>query len=303
MTIEQLNIDYGIAGQLKFVRGNGDFPFILINNRNADAVISLYGAQVLSFRPVAEGEDLLFLGQKSTYTEGKAIRGGIPVCWPWFGADPKALNRPDHGFVRNSLWAVAETQASTEFETRVKLRFTPNLQSQSYWQQAFTLELDIVVGNTLTLELVTRNTGTESFSITQAFHAYLQIGSISQVQVLGLENTEYFDKLARGRQKHQQGAITVAKEVDRVYTGANNPFVIEDPVFKRQIKITSTSDKTVAVWNPWATVSATMPDLETNDYRHFICVEAGNIGMDVVEIPPNGECRLLTRFQITRSPL
>jgi glucose-6-phosphate 1-epimerase len=106
MDIDQLNIDYGITDQLTFVKGNGDLPFILISNSDATALISVYAAQVLSFQPTTESEDLLFLSQKSYYEEGKAIRGGIPVCWPWFGPDPKDRDRPDHGFVRNGLWAV-----------------------------------------------------------------------------------------------------------------------------------------------------------------------------------------------------
>ena len=159
MDIEQLNIKYGISGQLKFVKGDGGFPFILISNRSAKALISLYAGQVLSFHPTEESEDLLFLSQKSYYDAGKAIRGGIPICWPWFGQDPKDLDRPSHGFVRNGLWAVSGTQAASEFETKVKLRFLETEQSESFWQQPFSLDLEISIGNTLTLELTTRNTG------------------------------------------------------------------------------------------------------------------------------------------------
>ena len=137
MDIEQLNSNYGIAGQLKFVKGNGGFPFILISNRSAKALISLYAGQVLSFQPTGESEDLLFLSQKSYYDEGKAIRGGIPICWPWFGPDPMNLDRPSHGFVRNNLWAVSGTQAASKFETKIKLKFPETEQSKRYWQQAF----------------------------------------------------------------------------------------------------------------------------------------------------------------------
>ena len=108
MDIDQLNIEYGIAGQLQFVKGNGGLPFILINNRSATALISVYAAQVLSFQPAKECEDLLFLSPKSYYEEGKAIRGGIPVCWPWFGSDPNDLDRPDHHGLRHDRRTRAE---------------------------------------------------------------------------------------------------------------------------------------------------------------------------------------------------
>lgn len=262
MDIDQLNIDYGIADQLKFVKGNGGLPFILISNHGATALISVYAAQVLSFQPTTECEDLLFLSQKSYYEEGKAIRGGIPVCWPWFGPDPNDRDRPDHGFVRNGLWAILATAAMADNETKVTLQFQETIQSNNYWRQPFTLDLEILVGNTLTLKLVTRNTGDKAFSITQALHAYLQVGDINQVQILGLEDADYLDKLDDSVQKRQSGAVTFLEEVDRIYTGTQNKWIIDDSSFKRQIKITATSNKTTVVWNPWEATSAKIPDLE-----------------------------------------
>jgi glucose-6-phosphate 1-epimerase len=302
MDIEQLNIEYGIEGQVKFVNGNGDFPFILISNRSATALISVYAAQVLSFQPAEEYEDLLFLSQKSYYDEGKAIRGGIPVCWPWFGSDPADLKRPNHGFVRNGLWTVSgtETETETDYETKVKLRFPENVQSESCWQHAFALELVISVGNTLTLELITRNTGDQIFSITQAFHTYFHVGNINQVQILGLEDTEYLDKLDNGAPKHQMGAVTVFDEVDRIYTDVNNELIIDDSAFDRRIRISSIGGKTAVVWNPWMETSAKMADLEDDDYKRFVCVEVGNIAGDAVQLTPGSNYSLLTNIQIIR---
>lgn len=300
MDIDQLNIDYGIADQLTFVKGNGGLPFILISNAGATALISVYAAQILSFQPTTECEDLLFLSQKSYYEEGKAIRGGIPICWPWFGPDPKDLDRPDHGFVRNGLWAVLATTAIADNETRIILRFEETIQSKSYWRQAFTLDLEISVGDTLTLKLVTRNTGNKVFSITQALHAYLHVGDISQVQILGLEGSDYLDKLDDSVQKHQSGAVTFLEEVDRIYTETQNEWIIDDSSFNRQIKITATSNKTMVVWNPWEATSTKIPDLEPVDYQHFICLEAGNVDTDTIEILPGNEYSLLTNFKITR---
>lgn len=301
MDIDQLNFEYGIADQLKFVKGNGGFPFIMISNRSATALISVYAAQVLSFHPAEEYEDLLFLSQKSSYKEGKAIRGGIPVCWPWFGGDPIDLNRPDHGFVRNGLWEVLKTEATTELETKVKLRFLETAQIKSCWQQNFVLDLEISVASSLTLKLITRNTGDQVFSITQALHSYLHVGKINQIRILGLEGSNYLDKLDDGIQKNQLGAVTVLEEVDRIYTNTQHELIIDDSNFNRQIRITSSSNKTTVVWNPWEKSSAKIADLENNDYQRFICVEAGNVGTDIIEIPPASEYSLLTNFKITRN--
>ena len=300
MDIEKLNIKYGIAGQLKFVMGDGGFPFILIRNRSATALISLYAGQVLSFLPTGEGEDLLFLSQKAYYDAGKAIRGGVPICWPWFGPDPKGLGRPSHGFVRNGLWAVSGTQAASEFETKIKLRFLETEQSESFWQQPFSLDLEISVGNTLTLELTTRNMGDKIFSVTQAFHAYLHVGNINQMQILGLEGIKYTDNLDSHTQKLQMGAVTVTGEVERIYTNVRNELIIDDSVLNRQIRIASSSNKTAVVWNPWTTKSEKLPDMENDGYQRFICVETGNVVTDVVEIPPGNEFSLLTNFRISR---
>ena len=300
MDIEQLNSDYGIEGQLKFIKGSGGFPFIQICNRSATALISVYAAQVLSYRPTEEDEDLLFLSSKSYYDDGKAIRGGIPVCWPWFGDNAVGLDRPSHGFVRNGLWTVAGTEATTAFETKVRLKFPENAHNDHCWQQAFDLELEISVGDSLTLDLMTRNTGEQSFSITQAFHTYLRIGNIGQVRIIGLEGAVYTDKLDDDRQKRQTGTLTVWEEVDRIYMNVQNELIVVDAAFKRRIKITAADSKSAVVWNPWTKKSAVLPDLDDGDFRHFICVETGNIAGNVVELPPDGVCRLLTNFEIIR---
>ncbi|MDD5320363.1 MAG: D-hexose-6-phosphate mutarotase [Methylococcales bacterium] len=300
MNIEQLNSAYGIANQLMFIEGKGNLPFIQISNRSATALISLYAGQVLSFQPAEEHEDMLFLSQKAYYEYGKAIRGGIPVCWPWFGEDSRDLQRPNHGFARNSLWTVLGTEAVTDLETKVKLGLIEANKNEKLWQQAFALELEISVGNSLTLELITRNTGNEMLSITQAFHTYFQVGDIKQVKVVGLENTRYFDKLEEGVQKAQIGAVTFSEEVDRIYTDVKNELIIGDSAFDRRIRISSSGSKTAVVWNPWLKTSATMADLEDDDYQRFLCVETGNVGNDIVQIPPGSKYSLLTRFQIIR---
>ncbi|MDJ0688661.1 MAG: D-hexose-6-phosphate mutarotase [Xenococcaceae cyanobacterium MO_188.B32] len=301
MSIEQLNTDYGIAGQLKFVEGKGGFPVIEIENTMARALISVYGGQVLSFQPVTEPEDLMFLSEKAYYQTGKAIKGGIPLCWPWFGSDPENLGRSSHGFARNNFWTVLATEVTPGRETKVKLGLVDTAETREIWSQAFNLTLEITVGNTLTLELVTRNTGDKAFSITQAFHTYFKVGDIDQVKVLGLTNTKYLDKVDNFEEKHQQGAVTIAEEVDRIYTDVPQELVIEDASFPRRIKITSDGNKTAVVWNPWADISAKMKDLDAEDYKRFICVETANAAKDVIEISPNSEYRLLVNYGIEQS--
>ncbi|MEQ1636454.1 MAG: D-hexose-6-phosphate mutarotase [Methylococcales bacterium] len=298
MDITQLNSDFGLAEQLVFIEGPNSFPFIKINNNSATALISLYGGQVLSYKPKTEAEDLLFLSQESAYTEGKAIRGGIPVCWPWFGPDPKGLNRPNHGFVRNHFWLVTQTETISDNETTVRLVFKESIKKERTWQKPFTLRLEITVGKALRLNLTTYNTGEKAFAITQAFHSYFQVGHIKHVQILGLEGCEYFDKLAQGAQKFQTGKIRITEEVDRIYMDAKNELNIADTAFNRRIQITSSSTKSAVVWNPWIKTSKKMLDLDNTAYKNFVCVEMGNVAFDLIEIMPGEHYSLCANFNI-----
>jgi len=301
MKIERLNADYAIAGQLKFIEGKGGFPFIEISNAKASALISVYAGQVLSFHPAGVADDLMFLSEKAYYQPGKAIKGGAPICWPWFGADPQGLGRPAHGFVRNRLWNVVATGTTADGDTRVTLGLIDTPETRAIWPQSFTLALEITVGDSLNLELLTRNTGTQAFPVTQAFHTYFKIGDISQTSVLGLEGIDYIDKTDNSAQKHQNGVVTINTEVDRIYLGVQGELVIADAALKRRIRIASRGSKTAVVWNPWAKISAEMGDLQDDDYRRLLCVETTNAATDVVEIAPSSEFRLVANYRVEQA--
>jgi glucose-6-phosphate 1-epimerase len=295
MDIEQLNTDFGIEGQLKFVRGHGGLPFIEIKNKNATALISIYAAQVLSYQPIAAAEDLLFLSEQSCYEPGKAIRGGIPICWPWFGPDSQDVEGLSHGFVRNDFWAVIDVFAPSPYETKVTLKFTS---SNLSWPYDYALELEISIGNELGLALLTRNLGDQAFTITQAFHSYFKIGNIDHVQVLGLEGSKYIDKCDDDAQKYQTDLLTINAEVDRIYNGLESTLIIEDAALKRRIEIRSSSHKSTVVWNPWLIRSGKFEDLAPESYQSFLCLETGNIGSNDIELLPYSEYRFCSQFKI-----
>ncbi|MCX7084889.1 MAG: D-hexose-6-phosphate mutarotase [Methylococcales bacterium] len=301
MRIEHLNRDHGIKDHLKFTKGNGHLPFIFINNARASAIISLHGAQILSFKPHREEEDLLFVSQNSWYEEGRAIRGGIPLCWPWFGPDPSENKRPDHGFVRNGLWDILRTEAVSKHETKIVFRFETSEKSAAYWQQPFSLELEVIISDTLTVNLITRNTGDEAFTITQALHAYFNVGHINEIKILGLDNSAYLDKAQNEEEYQQEGNLTINAEVNRIYKDVENPLVIQDDAFNRKIVITATHHKTAVVWNPGVDLPPTITDLETDDYQRFVCVESGNVSCDTIEIPPHSEFILRANYKITKN--
>ena len=298
MNIEQLNRDYEIHDQLEFVEAEHGFVLIEINNALAHATICTYSGQVLSYRPKSETEDLLFVSDSAYFTAGKAIKGGIPVCWPWFGPDPEQQGRPAHGFVRNRQWYVLGTESLPSGATRVRLGLADNDETHQIWPHSFELMIEITVGKSLKVELVTQNIGNEDVTISQALHTYFRVGDISKVKVLGLEDRGYLDKVDGGEVRTQSGPVTIAGEVDRIYLDVPAELVIDDAALGRKIRIKSDGCSTAVIWNPWSEIARAMADLGDDDYKSLLCVETANAGPETVEVPAGGEYRLTAEYSI-----
>jgi len=297
MTIARLNHNHAIPGQLEFISGPGGFPLASIDNGKARALVSLYAGQVLSFQPAGQDHDLLFLSEAAYFQPGKAIKGGIPVCWPWFGPDPEGRGRPAHGFVRNRPWTVRATETLADGDTRILLGLEDNAETRAIWPCAFELSLQVTVSDSLRVELLTRNTGDRPFTITQALHSYFNIGAIGQVRVHGLEGTDYLDKAGDGDRHTQAGPVRFEREVDRIYLDVQPGLAIDDVAYGRRTGITSTGSHTAVVWNPWADISAAMGDLRDDDYRHFVCVETANAATETITVGAGDEYLLGVEYR------
>lgn len=293
MTVATLNRSHALPGHLSFDEGPGGLPVMHIQNRHATARVSVHGAHVLSFCP-QDGADLLYLSEQAVFQPGKAIRGGVPVCWPWFGPDPLGQGRPAHGFVRNRLWDLRRTETLAGGETLVELGLRDSSDTRAIWPHGFDLSLTVIVGRSLFLSLTTRNTGDSAFQLTQALHSYFAVADIAQVRVTGLDGCAYVDKAkgAGGARKVQTGDVTVDAEVDRVYAGVPDGLGIVDGAAPRRIRLTAGGSRTAVVWNPWAEIAAGMADLPDDAYRRFICVETANAGEEVLTLAP-GNSRTL----------
>jgi glucose-6-phosphate 1-epimerase len=220
--------EYEIEDELWFIDIEHGFRYIEINNARAHATISTYSGQVLSYRPKSQQTDLLFVSDKAYYENGKAIKGGIPVCWPWFGPDPENQGRPAHGFVRNRQWGVTASESLADGSTKVVLSLEDSGETRKIWPHPFNLDIEITVGDSLTVALVTHNSGEKSVTISQALHSYFRVGDISMVRVLGLDETDYLDKVDGSARKTQSGPVTIDGEVDRIYTGVRGELLIDD---------------------------------------------------------------------------
>lgn len=297
MFFEELS-QYEIEDQLQFVEIEHGFTYIEINNARAHATISTYSGQVLSYLPKDQQSDLLFVSDKACYEDGKAIKGGIPVCWPWFGPDPDGQGRPSHGFVRNRQWQVSGSESLADGSTKVVMSLVDSDVTRKLWPHPFKLVIEITVGDSLKVELVTHNSGDQPVTISQALHTYFRVGDIGKVRVLGLEALDYIDKIDNATRKIQSGPLAIDGEVDRIYTGVAGELVIDDASLGRRIRIRSAGSSTAVVWNPWAEKATAMADLGDDDYRRMVCVETANAGPETVAIAPGSVYRLQADYSI-----
>jgi len=299
MNLEKLNARCAIE-ELHFVEGPGGLVMAEIDNDLAKARISTYAGQVLSFQPHGEEDDLLFVSEYAYYQPGKAIKGGMPVCWPWFGPDPEDKGRPGHGFVRAIQWEVLETQQMENGATRLRLGITENDDTLKSWPHNFALAIEVTVGRQLDVSLITINTEESDLTLTQALHTYFKIGDIGEVAVEGLDGCIYIDKMDDSKEKTQQGTVTISEQTDRIYTGVTGDLVINDPSLSRRIRIRTEGSNSAVVWNPWIGQSAEMADFGDEEYKQMLCVETANAGPDQATVPRNGEYRLSLSYSIER---
>lgn len=296
-TIQELNSSYGIEGHVSFAADPGGTPMAVIENRHAAAQIALNGADVTHFQPRGQAP-VLFLSRQAVFKQGKAIRGGIPICWPWFGPHPTDPTKPQHGFARTSLWRVLGAAANGDGSTEVRLGLREDEVTFGQWEHAFALELIVTVGPELVVALTARNTGETAFSCTAALHTYLALGDVNTIRLLGLDGVTYVDKTDSDQVKTQDGDVTITAETDRVYLDTTGPVTIYDHALGRRIVVSKTGSRSTVVWNPWVERARALSDFGDDEYLRMVCVETANAVNDVVTIQPNAEHRLACHIAI-----
>ncbi|HNQ05151.1 MAG TPA: D-hexose-6-phosphate mutarotase [Thiobacillaceae bacterium] len=275
---------------LRFTRGPGELAFAEIDNALGTAGLCLQGAHITTFHPRGQAEPVVWLSEEARFAPGKSIRGGVPVCWPWFGPHATQADFPAHGFARTMPWQVTGSAQLATGETEILLQWLDTRQSQTQWPHPCRLELKAVVGENLRIELTTSNMGSADILIGEALHTYFHIGDIGRIVIRGLEGCEYVDKVDGGARKTQTGALTCGGEVDRVYVDTAATCTIEDPELRRRIVVEKSGSRSTVVWTPWADKAAAMGDLGPvidgrGGWRGMVCVESGNALDNVVTVP------------------
>lgn len=285
--IDELNKQFALASpevSLRIVKGEGDIPLIEIKNPLTEARISLQGAHILSWRP-SNQDDVIWLSEDASFIAGKSVRGGVPICWPWFGAHNSNDSFPAHGFARTVMWELSGVEQLETGETQIRCSLNTedlNETLQEMWPYSTSVEFTITLGTSLKLELKTTNNSAEDIIIGEALHTYFNIIDIRTTQVEGLDGKEYLDKPDNFKRKKQNGFIDIKEEVDRVYVKTADDIIINNSL--RKIKINKQGSQSTIVWNPWETVAEKMGDLGKDGYLQMLCVESANAAEDVIHL-------------------
>lgn len=282
-TLENLNSQFAIAGHISF-KPAGELIVAEIANAHGAASICLQGGHVMSWTPTGASVPVVWLSKLAKLAPGKSIRGGAPVCWPWFGPHATESSFPGHGYARTVPWAVTATQALPDGATQIALQLEENDASRAMWPHQSRCEILVTAGKTLKIALTTSNLGSEDFVIGEALHTYFQIGDIAEIQLRGLEGCEYLDKAGGSVRKHQEGALKFSGETDRVYVNTQADCLIDDTRLERRIRVNKSGSLSTVVWTPWTEKADKMGDFGPDGWREMVCVESANALENVVTV-------------------
>lgn len=285
--IDTLNRRFGIPNLAEVLPGNGGLPKIRVTAPSASAEIYLHGAQLTSWQPV-NNEDVIFLSEHSSWQDDRAIRGGIPVCFPWFRSKVDDSSAPAHGVVRTKEWQLESV--TIDGESVVILCSTQDDEStRRWWPHAFRLLLKVSIGKSLRLELKVTNTGQIPFRFEEALHTYFRVSQADRVSIRGLDRIAYLDNVDGNRRKMQSGDLIFAAKTDNAYIDVHSAAELIDSTWRRTIRTEKVNSATTVVWNPWQEGAAALSDLGNSEWREFACVEASNILDSAIVLAPGQE--------------
>lgn len=276
-----------MSSSLRVVEPVAGYPVHEIDHPLCRARVARHGAQVMEWQPAHAARPVLYLSPQTVLREGKAIRGGIPICWPWFNAHPNDPAQPSHGFARTAFWEAGEASEDGE---GVTLRFT-------FRRGPWVAEVAIRAGAALEVELETRNLGDAPLPLSGALHSYLAVGDAGRVRVGGLDDCDYLDTVGTPTPRRQQGEVSFDREVDRIYDHAGS-CRLDDPLFGRVIRVSKGGSPSTVVWNPWREKAAALGDLPDEGFRDFVCLEAAIANERAALLAPGGTRRLATRIEV-----
>ena len=293
-----LNRRCAIPGIAQVVAGNGGLPKVQIATAAATAEIYLHGAQVTAWKP-ADAAEVIFVSDQSHWQDGKAIRGGVPICFPWFRAKTDDPDAPSHGVVRTKQWRLDSIMEETDGSVVVVCSTESDESTRRWWLHEFRLVHRIKVGSALSMELAASNTGSTPLEFEEALHTYFRVGQVESVHVRGLDGVAYLDNTDANRAKLQSGDATFTSATDNAYLDTEAPLELVDPTLGRVIRTDKQGSATTVVWNPWRQGAASLADLGDEEWRVMACVEASNILKSAIYLGPGEEHTMRSTLSIS----
>jgi glucose-6-phosphate 1-epimerase len=297
--IAALDRRFGIPGVARVALGKGGLTKVAIANRATAGEMYLHGAHVTSWQPRG-AEEVLFVSSESRWEAGRAIRGGVPICFPWFAdkaGDPKA---PAHGFVRTAIWQLESIVQAGDAVT-VSMFTESNDETKKWWPADFQLIHRATFGSLLKLELLVNNRGTPAIRFEEALHNYFRVEDIEKVRIEGLDTVQYLDKTDSGRKKTQQGPIEIASQTDRIYLNTTSPIELVDHSLKRHISVAKENSRATVVWNPWVEKAKAFSDFGDDEWKQMVCIETSNVSDFAVELAPGQEHKMQAIVELSGS--
>jgi glucose-6-phosphate 1-epimerase len=298
MRAEELTAEFGIAGVLDFVETEHGLAKAAISLDGVTGELYLQGAQVTAWQPPGERR-VLFTSPNSAFAPGRAIRGGIPIIFPWFGPSRHAPTAPQHGFARTATWHLDEVKTEGGGSLTLTLGLADSDVGSPFWPERFRAIYTVTFAQTLSLRLALQNRATQPIVFEEALHSYFAISDIAEIAISGLAGGTYIDKTDAGRRKLQNAdLVTITAEADRVYLDTPRQCAIEDRGWRRRILIEKGGAASSVVWSPWAEKAAAMADLGDPAWRSMVCVETGNIADNEVRLAADAEHQMSTAISV-----
>lgn len=293
---------FDIPRALRWERTASGLIRALIATPLAEAELYLQGGHLARWTPRG-AQPVLFLSSKSQFTPGQAIRGGVPVIFPWFGARAEGKPGPAHGFARTAVWTIDATGMREDGAVGITLSLAPDDASRALGFDAFHLTLRVSIGADLTMEVDTHNTGDRPLVYEEALHTYFAVGDVRNASVTGLEGTTFIDKTDAFTRKQLSGEpLRITQETDQVHLNTRTACVIDDPAWNRRIVVEKSGSDSTVVWNPWIEKTAAMSDMAPAEWQRMLCIETANAAENAVHLAPGASHRLRVRVGVSSSP-
>lgn len=289
-TADELNEAFGLPGVIAFDEPHPGMLRARVTAPSCTAELYLQGAHLTQWQPRGD-EPVLYLSSRSSYLPGKAIRGGIPIVFPWFGPAatspvPTQPGAPQHGFARVSPWTLRfAALAGDDLHLSLSLDQTESIRDSGF--HSFELACEIILGRTLTLRLSVANTGDAPFPFEDILHAYLHVGDSREVSVEGLQGTQFLDKTDDSLRKTEtEAALKFVGEIDRPYLNTTASLVLTDPALARRLLLEKGGSHTTVTWNPGEALAKKMADVGPDEWTQFVCLEPGNAAENFITLRP-----------------